>query len=193
MFRKGKKQTNAASNGAPKKSRRKGCLIVVLVILVIGIAGAVAGGGTSGGTNSSSESPSQEEKSTSQDAKANTDDSEQSVATSEQEASSAFDPSATTYEGLAVEVTEPKAGPYSAIVSIYGTSGNDFAVMRQFIIDAAAYYGLAEDANTIGTEFDSIIGSEGGSGSTWTDGGIITSAPNDTENTFRADLYVTKQ
>ncbi len=65
--------------------------------------------------------------------------------------------------------------------------------MRQAIIDAAAHYELVEDANTVGAEFDSLIGSEGGSGTTWDDGGIITSAPNGTEATYRADLYVEKQ
>lgn len=91
---------------------------------------------------------------------------------------------------LKVEVKEPKAGLYKTIISVYGYSDADYATMRQCIIDAAECYGLAEDADTVGTEFDSIIGSEGGSGATWDDGGIITSAPNESENFYRADLYV---
>lgn len=188
MSRKDKKQAKAAAEGTPKKSRRKGCLIAVLVVLVIGVIGIIAGGESNSRTSTTSDSTSQEQASTSEV----TTDTEDAT-TSEQTAASAFDSSATTYEGLTVEITAPKAGPYSAIASIYGTSESDFATMRQFVIDAAAYYGLAEDADTVGAEFDGIIGSEGGSGNTWADGGIITSAPNDTENIYRADLYVTKQ
>lgn len=104
--------------------------------------------------------------------------------------STSFDPAASTYEGLKLEVTTPKAGPYKAIVTVCGNGEGDFQTMRQCITDAAAYYGLAEDADTVGAQFDSTIGSEGGSGSTWGDGGVITSAPNGTETTYKAELYV---
>lgn len=106
---------------------------------------------------------------------------------SEQSAARVFDPDAYS---LRVEVSEPKVGQNKVIVSVYGGSDADYATMRQCVIDAAECYGLAEDADTVGAEFDSIIGGEGGSGTTWADGGIITSAPNENENFYRADLYV---
>lgn len=78
------------------------------------------------------------------------------------------------------------------VVSVYGNSPDAFSEMESIILDAAHAYGITEDDATVSTEFNSIIGTEGGSGKTWEDGGIITSAPNDTENFYRADLYIYK-
>lgn len=99
---------------------------------------------------------------------------------------SIFDPSS-----YGIETSDASSNKlYKCIISAYGGSESDFPAMRQFVIDAAQYYGLSEDAETVGAEFDSIIGTEGGSGNTWSDGGIITSAPNGNERFYRVDLYV---
>lgn len=90
---------------------------------------------------------------------------------------------------LKVEVSDTNI---YTVVSVYGNSEDDFSEMLSTILDAAHSYNIAEDDATITNEFNSIIGTEGGSGKTWDDAGIITSAPNDVENTYRADLYIYK-
>lgn len=90
---------------------------------------------------------------------------------------------------LEVKVTETNM---YTIVSVYGNSEDDFSEMLSIILDAAHSYHIEEDDATITDEFNSLIGTEGGTGNTWNDGGIITSAPNDVEDTYRTDLYIYK-
>lgn len=199
MAKKDKKATKT-SNGGKKPT----IAIVVIVIILVGLldrcgssnnAGDNAGSSTSQQeqtATSNDEQTSSEETTSSDDATSEETTSDAATSANASEDASSFDPSATSYEGLTVEVTAPSAGAYKAIATIYGTSDADFAAMREYIIAAADYYGLAEDADTVGAEFDSIIGSEGGSGATWADGGIIMSAPNDVESWYKAELYVAK-
>ncbi len=170
---------------------RKILAAVPCVIVSLCLCGVVTSMGKHSQTNNVTDHA-QEQATASDDQKVTSADNLNSTEnndneSSEQSSAPAFNPN--SYY-LKVEVTEPTAGQYKAIVSVYGSSDADFSTMRQCVMDAAAHYEMAEDADTIGAEFDSIIGTEGGSGITWADGGVITSAPNESENFYRADLYV---
>lgn len=179
---------------------------IVMIALIVTVGSGSSGSNSSSGSQASSSSQTTQEQTETEsksddeekagESASDTSSSADSQATATADASASTTPETPAFDpnsyGLDVEVSTPSAGPYKAIVQVYGASDADFPTMRQAIIDAAAHYGLAEDANTVGAEFDSIIGTEGGSGATWADGGIITSAPNDTETTYRADLYVNK-
>ncbi len=166
---------------------------VLCALISLCLLGALSGMGkqnnTTGTTEQTQKQTAADNKTKDTSAKKSDSSKEADDANAEQPESKEFD---TSSYSLKVEVSKPTAGQYKAIISVYGNSDADFSNMRQCIIDAAEHYEMAEDATAIGTEFDRIIGSEGGSGSTWNDGGIITSAPNETENYYRADLYVTR-
>lgn len=175
---------------------------IVAISLMAAVGSGMSNSGNSRGSSSGNQSTQEKvESKDDQEKKSDTSTSDSSASSDDQAADDtaasaksaktpAFNPDS---YGLRIDVSTPGAGSYRAIVSVYGTSDADFPTMRQAIIDAAAHYELVEDANTVGAEFDSLIGSEGGSGTTWDDGGIITSAPNGTETTYRADLYVKKR
>ena len=46
---------------------------------------------------------------------------------------------------------------------------------------------------TLTEYFNNNIGTEAGNNQAWEDAGIVTSAPNDIEDGYRADLYVNKK
>lgn len=104
MSRKDKKQAKAAADGAPKKSRRKGCLIAVLVVLVIGVIGAIAGGGSNNGKSTTSDSTSQEVTTSSDNSSSDQGDS--SADTQESTPTSRITRNTTDVEASVVSVDE---------------------------------------------------------------------------------------
>jgi hypothetical protein len=167
---------------------------VLCALVSLSLCGIVSGMGSQSKSSSTAQTQQQTTTAKKKSSKTEKNSGKSSKKSTESETAAktqtpTFDPNG---YGLRVEVATPSAGQYKAIVSVYGNTNADFATMRKCVIDAAAHYGMAEDSNTVGAEFDRIIGSEGGSGMTWTDGGIVTSAPNGTEKTYRADLYVKK-
>lgn len=100
---------------------------------------------------------------------------------------SSFDP--TAYR-LTVEINDvTNLQPGYIIVSVYGYGDYDFPTMRQAVEDAANAYGVSASAVT--ATFDAMIGTEGSSGDFKIAGwSIITSAPNEYEDYYRADLYL---
>lgn len=159
--------------------KRKLSIISMLLITALMLAGCTDS------TPASSESTASTEASSESEASESTDATEE-LSSSEGNYEPTFD--AEAYD-LNVKVAD---NAMFTIVSVYGDSEDDFSKMETVILDAAHAYGIVEDDATISAEFNSIIGSEGGSGKTWDDGGIITSAPNDVEDFYRADLYIYK-
>ena len=157
--------------------KKKLYIISVTLIVSLMLAGCTNYTPASTETTISTETHSESETSTNVDQKTKTPETNLEVT---------FDPS--SYD-LKVEVSD---NAVFTIVSVYGNNENDFSQMETVILDAAHAYGIAEDDATVSTEFNSLIGSEGGSGKTWDDAGIITSAPNDIESFYRADLYIYK-
>lgn len=79
------------------------------------------------------------------------------------------------------------------VISVYGDSNDDFSEMLNVILDAAHAYGVKEDDTILTEYFNNNIGTEAGNNQVWEDAGIVTSAPNDIEDGYRADLYVNKK